>query len=249
MSLLATAAAIGGGVGLLQTGIGAFSMFRGNRDYERLMRNYPLYKYQEPASYGQAVNVSGQAYAAGSPTTALMEQRIGATTSRSARTAERYAGSSQELMGSVGEAYARELEGLNNLALQDLQYRENARGEYVQSLFTKGQAEQRGKEMEYESLFNKWQIQANRAASRSDFGRQMMWQGIGSVAGAATGYFNTKYMMSELQKMFPAGEVATPTSTPKYTLGSGYSMYDPSTWGGSTPSFKLSGEITNPLPF
>ena len=56
--------------------------------------------------------------------------------------------------------------------------------------------------MEYESLFNKWQIQANRAASRSDFGRQMMWQGIGGAAGAATGYFSTKYMMSELQKMF-----------------------------------------------
>ena len=245
MSLLATAAAIGGGVGLLQTGIGAFSMFGGKKDYERLMRNYPLYKYQEPASYGQAVNVSGQAYAAGSPTTALMEQRIGATTSRSARTAERYAGSSQELMGSVGEAYARELEGLNNLALQDLQYRENARGEYVQSLFTKGQAEQRGKELEYESLLNKWQIQANMAAGRSDFGRQMMWQGIGGAAGAATGYFSTKYMMSELQKMFPAGEVATP----KYTLGSGYSMYDPSTWGGSMSGFKLSGAITKPLEF
>ena len=100
--------------------------------------------------------------------------------------------------------------------------------------------------MEYESLLNKWQIQANRAASRSDFGRNMMWQGIGSTAGAATNYFSTKYLMSELQKMFPAGEVATPTST----LGSGYSMYDPSTWGGSTPSFnKLSGAITKPLPF
>ena len=41
MSLLATAAAIGGGVGLLQTGIGAFNMFRGKRDYESLMRKYP----------------------------------------------------------------------------------------------------------------------------------------------------------------------------------------------------------------
>ena len=41
----------------------------------------------------------------------------------------------------------------------------------------------------------------------------------GGAAGAATGYFNTKYMMSELQKMFPAGEVATPTSTPKYNEG------------------------------
>ena len=245
MSALGAAAAIGVGVGALQTGIGAFNMFGGKRDYESLMRKYPLYKYQEPASYGQAVNVSGQAYAAGSPTTALMEQRIGATTSMAARTAGMYAGSSQELMESVGEAYARELEGLNNLALQDLRYRENARGEYVQSLFTKGQAEQRGKEMEYESLLNKWQIQANRAAGRSDFGRQMMWQGIGSTAGAATSYFNTKYQMSELQKMFPAGEVATP----KYTLGSGYSMYDPSTWGGSTPRFKLRGEITKTLPF
>lgn len=245
MPLLGTAAAIGVGVGALQTGIGAFNMFRGKRDYERLMRKYPLYKYQEPADYGQAVNVSGQAYAAGSPTTALMEQRIGATTSRAARTAGMYAGSSQELMGSVGEAYARELEGLNNLALQDLQYREDARGQYVQSLFTKGQAEQRGKEMEYESLLNKWQIQANRAAGRSDSGRQMMWQGIGGLAGVATGYFSTKYQMSELQKMFPAGGVATTTST----LGRGYSMYDPSTWGGYTPSFKLSGEITKPLPF
>ena len=187
MSLLA-AAAIGGGVGLLQTGIGAFNMFGGKKDYEELMRKYPLYKYQEPASYGQAVSVSGQAYAAGSPTTALMEQRIGATTSRSARTAERYAGSSQELMGSVSEAYARELEGLNNLALQDLQYRENARGEYVQSLFTKGQAEQRGKEMEYESLFNKWQIQANRAAERAGYGQQMVMQGIGGAIGTVGQY-------------------------------------------------------------
>ena len=188
MAPLAVAGLVGAGTGLLQTGIGAFNMFGGKRDYERLMRNYPLYKYQEPASYGQAVNVSGQAYAAGSPTTALMEQRIGATTSRAARTAGMYAGSSQELMGSVGEAYARELEGLNNLALQDLRYREDARGQYVQSLFTKGQAEQRGKEMEYESLLNKWQIQANRAAGRSDFGRQMMWQGIGGAAGAVGNY-------------------------------------------------------------
>ena len=205
---LEVAGLVGGGVGLLQTGIGAFNMFGGKKDYERLMRNYPLYKYQEPASYGQAVNVSGQAYAAGSPTTALMEQRIGATTSRAARTAGMYAGSSQELMESVGEAYARELEGLNNLALQDLQYRENARGEYVQSLFTKGQAEQRGKEMEYESLLNKWQIQANRAASRSDLGRNMMWQGIGGVAGAATSYLSFASQMSELKKMFPQGAQA-----------------------------------------
>jgi hypothetical protein len=65
LGALEVAGLVGGGVGLLQTGIGAFSMFGGKKDYERLMRNYPLYKYQEPASYGQAVNVSGQAYAAG----------------------------------------------------------------------------------------------------------------------------------------------------------------------------------------
>ena len=59
--------------------------------------------------------------------------------------------------------------------------------------------------MEYESLLNKWQIQANMAASRSDFGRQMMWQGIGGAAGKATGYFGIKYLMSELRKMFPQG--------------------------------------------
>lgn len=244
MSLL-LAAGIGVGAGLIQSGVGAFNMWRGKRDYADIMKKYPTFKYEMPSEYGQAVDVAGQAYAAGSPTTQIMADRLSSVTGRSLRNAERFSGSGQELIGSLQESYARELEGLNTLALNDLQYRENARGEYVQSLFTKGQAEERGKQMEYESQFNKWQIEANRAASRSDFGRQMMWQGLGSVAGAATSYLSSAAQMSELQKMFPAGEAVTSTST----LGSGYNMYNPSTWGGSTPNFKFSGAITKPLGF
>ena len=80
-------------IGAAQTGIGLHKQWQGRQEYDELLKNVPMYKYETPSYVKEAIGVAGQGYAAGSPTYGLMEQRIGASTSRALRAGERLAGS------------------------------------------------------------------------------------------------------------------------------------------------------------
>ena len=127
----------------------------------------------------------------------LAEQKISATTSRGVSAAERSAGSGQELLGATEQMFARELESLNQLNVEDIQYREAARRDYMNALFSKGQYEAQAQEQK----FNIWQMKLNREAERAGYGQQMVMQGIGSTVGAAANYASSVSQMSQLREM------------------------------------------------
>ena len=181
MSLL-LAAGIGATAGLTQMGIGLNNRKKGNDAYNKLMRNPP--KFEMPESVNTAVNEASLAYRSGMPTYDLMEQGISATTSRGVSAAERSAGSGQELLGATEQMFARELESLNQLNVQDIQYREAARRDYMNALFSKGQYEAQAQEQK----FNIWQMKLNREAERAGYGQQMVMEGIGGAIGTVGEY-------------------------------------------------------------
>ena len=194
MSLLA-AAGLSLGASLIQTGIGLFNRKKGNDAYDKIMANQP--KFETPAGVTQAVNTAAAAYQGGLPTYDIVEQNIAATTSRGVDVAERSAGSGQELQGTTQALFARELENLNQLNVQDIQYREAARRDYINALLSKGQYEAQAQEQE----FNIWQMKLNRAAERAGYGQQMVMQGIGSTAGVVANYASSVSKMSLLREM------------------------------------------------
>ena len=196
MSLL-LAAGIGATAGLTQTGIGLFNRRKGRKEYDKLMRKKPTFEI--PESVNTAVNEASLAYRGGLPTYDLMEQGISATTSRGVDVAERSAGSGQELQGTTQALFARELENLNQLNVQDIQYREAARRDYINALLSKGQYEAQAQEQK----FNIWQMKLNREAERAGYGQQMVMQGIGGVIGSVGSYLTTQGQLSALRKMFP----------------------------------------------
>ena len=181
MSLL-LAAGIGATAGLTQMGIGLHNKRKGEREYDKLMANQP--KFETPAGVMQAVNTAAAAYQGGLPTYDIAEQKISAVTSRGVDVAEKSAGSGQELQGTTQALFARELESLNQLNVEDIQYREAARRDYLNALFTKGQYEAQ----EQEQKFNIWQMKLNREAERAGYGQQMVMQGIGGVMNTAGRY-------------------------------------------------------------
>ena len=181
MSLL-LAAGIGAATGLVQMGIGLSNRKKANDEYNKLMANQP--KFEMPAGVTQAVNTASAAYQGGLPTYDIAEQNIAATTSRGVDVAERSAGSGQELQGTTQALFARELENLNQLNVQDIQYREAARRDYINALLSKGQYEAQAQEQK----FNIWQMKLNREAERAGYGQQMVMQGIGGAIGTVGEY-------------------------------------------------------------
>lgn len=181
MSLL-LAAGIGATAGLIQTGIGLFNRKKGRDAYNRLMKKQPL--FETPESVNTAVSEASLAYRGGMPTLDLAEQKISATTSRGVSAAERSAGSGQELLGATEQMFARELESLNALNVEDIQYRGAARRDYINALLNKGQFEAQGQEQK----FNVWQMKLNREAERAGYGQQMVMQGIGGAIKTAGEY-------------------------------------------------------------
>ena len=161
MSLL-LAAGIGATAGLTQMGIGLHNKRKAEKEYDKLMRNKP--KFTMPESVNTAVNEASLAYRGGMPTYDLIEQGISTTTSRGVSAAERSAGSGQELLGATEQMFARELESLNKLNVQDIQYRDAARKDYMNALLSKGQYEAQAQEQE----FNIWQMKLNREAERAE---------------------------------------------------------------------------------
>ena len=194
MSLL-LAAGIGASAGLVQMGIGMHNRKKGQDEYDKLMANKPT--FEMPESVNTAVNEASLAYRGGLPTYDLMEQGISATTSRGVSAAERSAGSGQELLGATEQMFARELESLNRLNVQDIQYRDAARKDYMNALLSKGQYEAQAQEQE----FNIWQMKLNREAERAGYGQQMVMQGIGGVMGSVGSYASSVSMMSQLRAM------------------------------------------------
>ena len=237
-------------IGATQTGIGLYKQWKGKQEYNELLKNVPMYKYETPSYVKEAISVAGQGYAAGAPTYGLMEQRIGASTSRALRAGERLAGSGQDLQSAAEAAYAKELDALNQLAMSDMQYRDQARGQYLSALTVAGQMEDAGKRAEFEQKFALWQMKANRALGGAGFGGQMAMSGLSSAAGAITSYLGTRSNMSQLQSLFEQKNTQASSSSIAslggYNMNRGYNMYDPSTWGRKNPDFSFKGDINTP---
>ena len=207
LGALGIAGLISGGTSLIQTGLGLFNKNKARSEYNKLMANQP--KFETPSGVTQAVNTAAAAYQGGLPTYDIAEQNIAATTSRGVDVAEKSAGSGQELQGTTQALFARELENLNALNVQDIQYREAARRDYINALLSKGQYEAQAQEQK----FNIWQMKLNREAERAGYGQQMVMQGIGGLVGAAGQYFTNEATLSQLRLMFPQESFKDVTKT------------------------------------
>lgn len=202
MSLLLAAGIIGGLGAITKTAIGGYNLWRGQMDYNSLMRNAPKYNPLMPELYSTAVNVAARGYYEGQDTTDY-ERALAGVSSSQINQMGRYATSSQQMIGAVEQAYARQLESLNKLSLDQIQRRDVARQMYIQSMLSKAEAERSEKEKEFEyNQWLPWQMKLNTADSRAQSGREMLYGGISDVFSTASSLAMAQYQTNLLRELF-----------------------------------------------
>ena len=201
MSLLVAGAIVAGVGALTKTGIGAYNLWRGNRDLRRLERERP--EFEVPDSVGRMVGIAEKETQQGMAAKDIYEQDVMGATSRGIRYAESVAGSGADLLGSVSSLYSSELEALNKISLQDLMYRESASQRLQEALGMQAGYEE--KAFEYNKWLP-WQTKMNRASERAGMGRSMLYEGIGDTFGVVGNSMIAGYQMSELKKLYGSGD-------------------------------------------
>lgn len=201
MSLLLAGTIIGGIGALTKTGIGAYNLWKGNKDRRELERERP--EFEVPDSVGRMVGIAEKETQQGMAAKDIYEQDVMGATSRGIRYAESVAGSGVDLLSSVSNLYSQELESLNKISLQDLMFRESASQRLQRAL--EMQAGYEEKAFEYNKWLP-WQTQMNRASERAGMGRSMLYEGVGDVFGVVGNSMLGKYQMSELQKLYGSGD-------------------------------------------
>lgn len=169
---------IAGAAGTAKAFIGLGQYLKAKKQYESAWSKRPEFEYYVPEGMKPAVESAKNAYLGGSATRELDESKISATTSRAVRGFERSAGSGQELMAATEQAYAQEMGELNKLALADIQYRDAARQQYIQSLTAGLQMSE--KEFEYNKWIP-WQMQLNEIAGRKKLSMEGMYGGMSDI--------------------------------------------------------------------
>ena len=189
--------AIAGGATLVQTGIGLFKSRRAEKEYKKALKDRPTFHFSLPETYDRAVQEAYKGLT-GMDLTPFMLQAAGIT-SRQADLINRYAVTSTQAISGVGQAYASEMDMLQQLALDEMKRREAARGMYINTLIQKGGAEMLGKLQEFEyNQWLPWQMKLNYLSGKYAAGQNMMASGLQSFANIAGSYFEAQYQANAL---------------------------------------------------
>lgn len=192
-------AAIAQGAGSLAQGIfGGVQAARANKAFSRLQANRPTYDI--PKEYENVLRQYQLAYASDMPGYAQTLSNIGQASARARGAAERGAISSNAYGAQVGDIYQKELDAIQNLGIQQAQYKQSQLANIAQAEQTIG-----GQKLEQQNWnkFIPWQTEMNRFGEQKQAGIQNMFSGIQSGLGNLTDYMGTKYYTDAIKGLYP----------------------------------------------
>lgn len=202
---------MGGVTAPFEMGFGALRFSRGQRELKRLIRNMPKYDIQ--SEYEANVNMAKSMYQGGMPGIDIAKDMIYGSTSAGLSRAEETSNSSMDLLGATTDIYARELQSLNALALQNAQSKMASLDRLMHANATL--AAEKSKQWEY----NKWiphQIRMGIAQSKMQSGESYLQQGSAHAAGSAAAMATEMSKISELSKIYNQG-----STQQQYSSGGG----------------------------
>lgn len=203
MPLLGAIAIASAGLSAIQYGVGLARELRAKKDYNEAMRNRPIYSFQLPGSYDMAVREAYKGmlgvdldpyrgYAAG-------------VTSRQADLVNRYALTSQQAIGAIGQAYARELDSFASIAMDELKTRDMNRQQYINALMQKAGVEFQGKLQEFEyNQWLPWQMKLNYLSGQAASGQSLMTAGFQNALQIGLNYAAYDYKTNKLGRFTSA---------------------------------------------
>lgn len=226
MSAILAAAAIGGGISLLNMGIGGLQARRGRKEYESLMRRLP--KYQMQQEYQGNVNLAKEAYIEGMPGKDIARNMLYASTEAGLSRIEEAATSSTDLLGATTDLYSKQLDKLNEQAFAEAQVKTANLERLMNANYNL--AGEKTKQWEY----NEWlpsQMKLNISSSKFGGGQQQFQAGLQNLAGVATNTLASYATMKSLNSIY-GNSPSTPSGIPNSgTLGgTGYNAF------GSNPN-------------
>jgi len=185
---------ISGGTGLLQGIIGGIQAAKANKKFNKLLTNRP--QYEIPKEYEEILNQYKTAYASNMPGYSQTLANIEQAGARSRGAAERGAISSNAYGAQVGDLYQKELDALQNLRMQQEQYKVGQLDKMAGAQSMLG--EQKSQQWNI-NQYVPWQTEVNRWGEKAGTGMQNLFSGIQGMAGAATDYIGTKYYQDLLK--------------------------------------------------
>lgn len=200
MSALGLGAILSGGASLLQGIIGGIQASRANKKLNQLQANRP--QYQIPKEYEDILNQYKMSYASDMPGYAQTLSNIGQAGARARGAAERGAISSNAYGAQVSDLYQKELDALQNLGIQQEQYKASQLDKMAQAQSALGA--QKSEQWNL-NQFVPWQTEMNRYSEQKSTGMQNLFSGIQGGLGVASDFLGTKYYADTLKGLYQQG--------------------------------------------
>lgn len=182
------------GSSLLQGIFGGIQASRANKRFNQTMANRP--NYEIPQEYQSILSRYQQTAAGNMPEYNQTLSQIDQLGARSRGAAERGAISSNAYGSQVGNLYQKELDALQNLGVQQEQYK----SAQLDKISGAEQAMAGQKEQQWNiNKFLPWQIEMNRFGEQKQAGIQNLFSGIQSGIGNITDFLGTKYYTETLK--------------------------------------------------
>jgi len=185
------------GVSGIKSLLGAAQGFAASKKMKDLWRQRE--EYQRPEEINQMVDLYRQRAAISQlPGQDLMEAKLGRTTAKGIRQAERFAPSSTAALGAVQGLHEAEVGAIRDLGIEFARYKAAREAEYAAGL---GTAAQYADEEFYYNKQLPWEMKMNEMASMRQTGFQNMWSGLEGMAATAMDFAGTKYAIDAYTNM------------------------------------------------
>jgi len=189
---------------LAQSIFGGIQASKANKQFNKLLANRP--QYEIPQEYKNILAQYQQARAGNMPGYEQTLGQIGQLGARTRGAAERGAISSTAYGSRVSDIYQKELDALQNLGIQQEQYKTSMLDKVVGA--QAGLGEQKAQQWNLNQNLP-WQTEMNRMGEQKQAGLQNLFSGIQSMAGGLTDLAGTKYYTEALRGLYPQGTGGT----------------------------------------
>lgn len=193
-------AIISGVSALAQSGFGAAQAASGNKQFKKLLANRP--NYEIPQEYKDILARYQQAQSGDMPGYQQTLSNIGQAGARARGAAERGAISSASYGAQLGNLYQKELDAIQNLGIQQEQYKTSMLDKVAQAQGTLGA--QKSEQWNL-NQFLPWQTEMNRLGEKKQAGIQNLFSGLQSGIGNISDLMGTKYYSDMLNKLQTTG--------------------------------------------
>jgi hypothetical protein len=200
LGALGIGALLSGGQALLQGIVGGVQAAKGNKGFNKTMANRP--EYEIPEEYESILAQYQQARAGNMPGYDQMRADINQSGARARGSAERGAISSTAYGAQVGDIYQKELDAIQNLGIQQEQYKSNMLDKVAGA---QGQLGQQKSEQWNINEYTPWQTEMNRYGEMKKQGVENIFGAIQSGVGTMSDFLGTRYAVDAMKGLYPQG--------------------------------------------